>query len=380
MGRPSLSEDLLIEAVEAYAQYGTYHKASAALGIQQVTLQSRVKKAINRGYSPKHGMDQITPEGFSVIGTSTLYDKSTGDAKIQWVKTTRDREQRELAMQAAVLAMSDDIPRVEPIVSPTKTNSDLLTLYPVGDHHMGMLAWGEETGGANYDTKISEELLCSAMDYLVDTAPCSEQAAILVLGDFLHFEGHKPVTSHSGNVLDADSRYQAVVRAGLRSIKYIVRAALEKHKEVRLILETGNHDRGPMAAFMEMFYMYYENEPRVIPDRTPRNIHIFKFGKNLVATHHGDKIKMDKLPLVIATDWPKMWGDTQYRTVHTGHVHHDHIKEHPGITTESHGILAPKDEYAASGGWRAKQSMKSIVLHTEYGEVGRNMVTPNMLK
>lgn len=51
MGRPSLSEEVLKEAVEAYSKYGTYNKAAVALGIQQVTLQARVRKAIERGYS-----------------------------------------------------------------------------------------------------------------------------------------------------------------------------------------------------------------------------------------------------------------------------------------------------------------------------------------
>jgi len=50
------------------------------------------------------------------------------------------------------------------------------------------------------------------------------------------------------------------------------------------------------------------------------------------------------------------------------------------MRTESHGILAPKDAYAANGGWRSKQSMKAIYYHSRYGEVGRNMVKPEMLE
>ena len=159
----------------------------------------------------------------------------------------------------------------------------------------------------------------------------------------------------------------------------MVDEAVQKHEKVKLILEIGNHDPSSTIMLMEMFFMHFENEPRVEVDRSPRNCHVLEFGKNLIATHHGDKIKMDRLPLVFADDFDEIWGRTKHRVVHTGHVHHDHIKEHPGMRTESHGILAPKDNYASFGGWRAKQSMKAIYYHRTHGEVGRNIVKPEML-
>ena len=217
------------------------------------------------------------------------------------------------------------------------------------------------------------------MQHLVDASPPAKESAILVLGDFLHYNTLVPTTK-SGHILDADSRYPQVVRAAIRCIRFIVDAALKKHETVRLVLEKGNHDESTTILLIEMFYMHYENEPRVTVDRSPRNCHVFKFGNNLIATHHGDKIKLDKLPLVVATDWPEIWGQTMHRVVHTGHIHHDHIKEHPGLITESHGILAPKDAWAAENGYRAKSSMKAIFYHKEHGEVGRNTVTPDMLK
>ena len=382
MATQPLTDEQIKEAFATLEECGTQLASANKLGISIGAFQNRLRVGRNRGYSPDHDMTNISPPGFLVKGTSTLYDAQTGEPKIQWVKTTKDAQEKQEALEATIKAFKDELPLSERVIAPKLTNNDLLTCYPVGDHHFGMLAWGEETGGDNYNIEIAESLLCDAMQYLVDQSPKSEEAAILLLGDFLHFNNSNQETVKGGHTLDSDSRFQKTVRAAIKSIRFQVKAALEKHKTVRLIIELGNHDADIMAVLMETFYAHFENEPRVVVDRSPRNVHVFEWGNNLIGTHHGDKIKLDKIPLVIATDFPEMWGRTSggIRVIHTGHVHHDHIKEHSGLTTETHGILAPKDEYAASGGWRSRQSMKSIIYHKQYGEVGRNTVTPEMLK
>jgi len=379
MGQHALSDEQIVEAFATLEKFKTKQEAADHLGISRGAFANRIRVGTSRGYSPDHDMSHMSPEGFAVKGVSTLYGPE-GELKAQWVKSTRDSERQQEAIEAAVASFKDDMPVAAPKTAPTDNIADVLTVYPVGDHHFGMLAWHEETGGEDYDIKIAETLLCSAMAYLVEGAPKSKECAILILGDFLHYDGLEPVTPASRNLLDADSRFPQVVRAAMRSIRYMVGEALHKHDTVKLILEIGNHDPSSTIMLMEMFFMHFENEPRVIVDRSPRNCHVIEFGKNLIATHHGDKIKMDKLPLVLADDFDEVWGRTKHRVVHTGHIHHDHIKEHPGMRTESHGILAPKDAYAAKGGWRAKQSMKAIYYHRTHGEVGRNMVKPEMLK
>tara|TARA_R110000787_G_scaffold52359_1_gene123314 strand:+ start:14 stop:1153 length:1140 start_codon:yes stop_codon:yes gene_type:complete len=379
MPTPALTDVQIKAAFDSLKIHGNKIDAAAAIGISRGALQHRIRTGEARGYSPEHNMNHMAAAGYLTKGTSTLYDPD-GNMKMQWVKTSRDAEQQQIALQEAIKAMSEDVPRIKPSKETPKDTADtLMTIYPVGDHHMGMLAWNEETGGKDYNIEISENLLNSAMQHLVDASPPAKESAILVLGDFLHYNTLVPTTK-SGHILDADSRYPQVVRAAIRCIRFIVDAALKKHETVRLVLEKGNHDESTTILLIEMFYMHYENEPRVTVDRSPRNCHVFKFGNNLIATHHGDKIKLDKLPLVVATDWPEIWGQTMHRVVHTGHIHHDHIKEHPGLITESHGILAPKDAWAAENGYRAKSSMKAIFYHKEHGEVGRNTVTPDMLK
>jgi hypothetical protein len=365
----------------AYEEYGTDVKTAEALGVDKSYI-SRVRTAVTakaamNGYAPDHHLTTPTPPGYKIKGTSTLIDKTTGEAKIQWVKTTADAEAQEAAFQAALEGFKDEITPIKPTKAPD-TLSHLLTVYPIGDHHFGMLAWGEETGGEDYDLKRGEFLLCGAMDHLVDTSPASQEAAVLVLGDFMHYDGMAPVTPTHGHLLDADSRFPKMVRAAVKSLRYLVSRALEKHGKVRLIIEIGNHDLSSSIFMMECMSALYENEPRVEVDNSPRNIHCFSFGKNMLGTHHGDKIKVDALVQFFANDFKELWGQTTYRYFHTCHDHHDRVKEVVGGIVEGHRILAPADAHSAKN-HRSLQSMKSIVYHAEFGEVARHTVTPAML-
>ena len=118
----------------------------------------------------------------------------------------------------------------------------------------------------------------------------------------------------------------------------------------------------------------YEKEPRVEIDCTSSVFQYFQHGKNFFGVHHGHTCKADKLPLVMATDRPKEWGSSEFRYWLTGHIHHDTRKEYSGCTVESFRTLAAKDAYAYSGGYRAGQDSKALVIHQDYGEVERHTI------
>ena len=142
----------------------------------------------------------------------------------------------------------------------------------------------------------------------------------------------------------------------------------------------GNHDDTGAMFLSVCLANVYEKEKRVTIDTTPSAFQYFRFGKTLVGCHHGHSCKPDRLPGVMATDRAEDWGSTSYRYWWIGHVHHQSLKDYPGVTVESFRTLAAKDAYAHWGGYRAPRDMKCIVLHEEYGEVARHTVTPGMVE
>ena len=189
-------------------------------------------------------MTHDVPEGFRVKGVSTYYGKE-GEKRGQWVKSAIDADQQLAMFQATVEAFADTLPAVPEIPLPETTSEELMVFYPVGDHHMGLLVWGEEVGGgpeSDYDLDISEHVLTAATKYIQATAPSSKRAALVFLGDFLHYDGMAPVTPTSGNLLDSDTRYPKMVRAAIRLMRFMIEEAARKHEEVDVIIEIGNHD------------------------------------------------------------------------------------------------------------------------------------------
>ncbi len=109
--------------------------------------------------------------------------------------------------------------------------------------------------------------------------------------------------------------------------------------------------------------------------------YIWSHGKVMLAFHHGHMKKMEGLPLLFASQFPKVWGDAAVRIAHTGHRHHgqEQSKEYSGMTVIQHPTLAARDAYAARGGWMSERSVTAITYHSAYGQVARTTVTPEML-
>lgn len=318
------------------------------------------------------------PEHFHVKGVSTLYGPE-GEVKQQWVKTRSDDEQRNTEMLiAAVKAAFTEAPRIAPIAAPAISNTDLLTVYPIGDHHVGMHSWAEETGN-DYDLKIAEDLLLGAMERLVMSAPPSELAIINDVGDYFHINDKTNRTPASGHILDTDSRYAKIIRVGVKVLRRCIDMALTKHACVILEVKPGNHNPDAYVVLQVALGLLYENEPRVTVVQSPAWYTYFRFGKCLIGFTHGDKSKMEGLGETMAADRPEDWGATVHRYWYTGHIHSRKVLEGKGWTAESFRTLAPGDSYAIGAAYRSGRDMNAIVLHREYGEHERHRVDVSQL-
>ncbi|HEY9817957.1 MAG TPA: hypothetical protein V6D20_19440, partial [Candidatus Obscuribacterales bacterium] len=307
------------------------------------------------------------------------YDED-GKPRLQWVKTNQDAERQLELMREAIASLSEDLPRIPPSESIPRNqyNSELMAVYPLGDPHIGVLSWAEETG-QDWDLKIAEQKFCAVFARLVKTAPHCNEAVIVNLGDYFHTDNMEGTTSRSGHSLDTDGRFAKMIRVGMKIMRQMIASALEHHNTVRVINATGNHDDTSSQFLSVSLGIMYENEPRVIVDDSPTPFHYVEWGNCMFGVHHGHSCKPVALPGVMAADQPEMWGRTKHRYWYTGHIHHDTKKEFAGVTQESFRTLAAKDAYATWGGYRSGQDSKCIVLHRDHGEVERHTVNLGMV-
>lgn len=313
------------------------------------------------------------PDGYRLRGVSTLLD-ADGAVRQTWVKTAKEMDGPSDLLDAFAIAVkSRDIPAASPVNPGHGHVSDLLTVYPMGDPHIGMLSWAHETG-QDFDLAIAERNLVAAVDRLVGLAPPSEQAIIINLGDFFHTDNQSNRTARSGNQLDVDSRWSKLLRVGILAMTRCIDRALEKHLTVRVVCEIGNHD--DMSALMLAVCLdhHYRLNDRVEIDTSPAKFHWHEFGANLIGITHGDTVKPDKLPGIMACDKPEEWGRTKHRFWYTGHVHHESVKEYPGCIVETFRTLAARDAWHSGQGYRSGRSMVCDVLHRTRGRILRHSV------
>jgi hypothetical protein len=342
------------------------------MGIPRPTLQHRLERAAQRGLDGS--VPKPLPPGQRIHGTSTLYD-ANGDVTLQWVKTVTERGTEDV-IEAIKAAFEEYRGYAELPGPPTVTDADLVTFYNIADHHLGLYAWAQEAG-ADYDLATGEALLKSSVRDLISTAPKSDCAVILNLGDFFHADDTRNQTACSGNALDVDTRYAKVLQIGIELMMHCIDLTLQKHQNVLVRCLQGNHDPHTALALGYALKAFYAANERVTIDCDPSRFFKFRFGRVLIGATHGDLLKPIDMPGFMASQWPQDWGETQFRYAYLGHVHHASKGggEKNGVIWETFQSLAAKDAWHAGMGYTSGRSMSAITHHRERGEVFRHTVS-----
>jgi hypothetical protein len=332
-----------------------------------------------QGWAPDHGITTPLPLGQKLRGTSTLIDKRTGEQVLQWVKSNEDAAEQAEAMQAAIAAMAETIKPVRAQRAPARTIDDLANLYVISDYHLGMLSWPEETGD-DWNLDIAEDMLVNWFGAAIAQAPDAELGIFCQLGDFLHQDGLDAVTPASKHLLDADTRFQKIVRVAIRAIRRVIGMLLAKHERVVVVMAEGNHDTASSIWLRELLAALYSNEPRITVDVSPDPYYCVEHGSTALFMHHGHKHRMAGIDAVFAAKFREVFGRTKYAYAHMGHLHHVDIKETSLMLVEQHRTLAAKDAYASRGGWMSDRDAQVITYSKKHGEVGRVRVSARMLE
>jgi len=318
-------------------------------------------------------MTKVVPESHFVKGVSTLYGPD-GEQKLQWVKSSVDSDRlKEFAVDLAT-GISQELTPLPPVqLIAQNSTSEELAVYPIGDAHIGLYCWHEEVQ-ADWDLDIAEALMTEGFLKVLAATPDTEEALICNLGDWFHTDTPANVTAASGHSLDVDTRWAKVARVGIRLMRRMIEAALQKHQLVRVINSIGNHDEQTSQLLGLTMETAYENEPRVTIDTSPDGFHWHEFGNNFIGVHHGHKCKPEQLYKVMAEDKRIECGRCEHRYWYTGHIHHQKRVDVGGQVIESFRTLIPRDQYSHTNGFRSKRDICSITLHKEFGEHRRSTI------
>lgn len=276
----------------------------------EATARQRVKSYREKGYLPLESGNKA-PTDMLVKKVSTYYNQK-GEVRGQWVSAVKDDQEYLEALQEAVQSVVSEIVPLHPVNPPIEVTEDLMSVYTIGDAHIGMLAWGPESGKDN-DLITATESHKAAMNMLVNQANPTKEAFIVDVGDYFHSDNSENRTAKAGNALDVDGRFAKVLSIGLELTTTLIDMALQKHEIVRWRSAIGNHNEHSALMINQFIKAYYRNNPRVIVHDTPGMFMYHQFGKNLIGITHGHTAKAEKLGEIMSVDCEDIWSSTKFR-------------------------------------------------------------------
>lgn len=385
---PYASTHKAVQAIKAFVEADTdVELASQMCGQSVSSIRGRIHyaftKAAEQGYAPEHDMESTAPDTHYVKGVSSYYEVGEdGERKLsrQWVKTDRRKDDLVRLKEEVLAALLDEIPREKPNkANPRKFDESLANLYVITDYHFGLLAWGEETRQGDWDIQIAEERLVKWFAKAIEMSPKAAVGIVCFQGDSLHFDGMEAVTPAAKHILDADTRFAKMVRLWIRVRRRIHQMLLAKYPLVHLIDAEGNHDPVSSIHNREWWAAFYEDETRITVDQSPDPYYCFEWGDTSLFFHHGHKKRPDAVDDVFVAKFREVFGRTKFSYGHMGHMHHKYLKETNLMVVEQHRTLAESDAYASRHGWISGREAQTITYHKKHGEVGRVVITPEML-
>ena len=246
------------------------------------------------------------------------------------------------------------------------------------DVHFGMLAWGKETVH-DYDLKIAEDLFLYAVQDLLKKAHGYQPAKIIFPfgNDFLHIDDPTNLTPQNRNPLDVDSRlikiYQKAKKAVIKAIDYCRQVA-----PVDVVWIPGNHDMNVSFYLCDVISEIFAHDEDVNVDVGPKWRKFYPWGDSLLCFTHGVEEPLRDLPGIIATEEPKLWGDSKYREIHIGHKHRKQEMRWTNVDTHQGTVLRMIPSIATEDAWHYRKgyikgyhAAESYLWDTDFGVIGQ---------
>jgi hypothetical protein len=256
------------------------------------------------------------------------------------------------------------------------TDPHCLIIDPA-DVHVGKYASASETG-TGYDIDKAVRQVDNGIDGILSKAfGFNIDKVIFVIGnDCLHIDTPRRTTT-SGTPQDTSGMWHEAFIAA----KEMYVRAIEKllpYTDVEVIYNPSNHDY--MSGFMlaQTIEAYFRHSENVRFDVSISHRKYTRYGRNMIATSHGDGAKLEQTPLLMATENPQMWNDCHYRYIYLHHIHHKQThkfmsgKDFIGVTAEYLRSPSASDSWHDRNGYvGAKKAIEGFIHSFENGQVAR---------
>jgi hypothetical protein len=345
-------------AIDAVAAHASQREAARALGIDRTSLRDRLK-----------GVDPAILDSMRAVRTDLVpalaWAKTKAEDGTSYSVLLKPPQMEPENIAERIAAAFSGIPAAIPPAPPERAQDDLCTLWPLYDVHLGMHAWGRETGGHDYDLKLAENDLIGAFERLLAMVPFTAHAVLLIGGDFFHADDDTAQTPGHKHQLDVDGRVFKTIDTAIRALDFVIHRVLSKAAKVTVRVLRGNHD------VHSHLYLTFALSERfrscdVVVEKDPRDLFMFQWGRASIFAHHGDKMKPQEMVMRLADQCP-FWSATPHRYAYTGHKHRLAAERIGGVLWEQLDAFCPPDAYGST--WTGRRAFKAEVFHRHSGRV-----------
>jgi len=238
-----------------------------------------------------------------------------------WWKRDADAERLDFIREDVFNAITEHSVQYEPISDRGTGVYDNMLEINIRDLHLGKLCWGQETG-EDYDSEIAKERVETVLKDLIrkGNAFGYEKIILVASDDFFNSDTHEHMTTR-GTRQDDDSRWKKMFSTGTNLFIGMI-DMLRVQAPVHVVMVPGNHDSQKSFYLGETLSAWYNKCDNVTIDNSPPTRKYVKYGEVLLGFTHGDKEKINQLPLIMASECKKDWANTTFREFHIAHLHH----------------------------------------------------------
>lgn len=246
----------------------------------------------------------------------------------------------------------------------------------VPDIHFGKLVEVAECG-EHYDLREAKSIYLAAVENLVSgVLHFDVEEFILPIGNDMFHVDTLANTTTKGTPQDSTGRITTIFTDVFKFlVEEVVYGVLLTYSDsVRIVVVPGNHDELSSFFLGECLSARFHNDDRVIVENQPTSRKYLQYGEVMLMYTHGDGIKRDSLPMIMASERPAMWGTSQFRYAVTGHIHQHTVVDYPGVSVTSIPSLAPSDRWHNKSGYVGQSRFaKATAYHKNMGAVGSSI-------
>ena len=148
---------------------------------------------------------------------------------------------------------------------------------------------------------------------------------VFVLGnDFYHTDSIHNTTT-KGTPLFVNTEWDHAYEMGYDLMIKCISKVKQFCNKLHVVLVPGNHSVTKEFYLAHALEMYFKSDKNIDFDRTKLDQKVYKYGETLFCFSHGNNVN-EKLPLVFATSFHKIWGECKYKEIILGDKHHNSEK------------------------------------------------------